>query len=166
MNKNSLIYTALISYLLPALLTIEINIQDKYYLLYSLFLAYYSTKYHYYEEKKYFYEDFWCSNFITIYMYVNYIISKPISTILTYFFLSHVLGLFIFILSYLSWSQKMINNHYTYIHNIWHLYTGFNTYLVTQNEIPIFYPILNRILFCTFLGILFIPKYKKFISYK
>ena len=166
MSKNSLVYTALISYLLPALFTVGINIQDKYYLFYSVFLAYYSIKYHYYEEKKYFYEDFWCSIFTTIYIYTNYIISKPLFTILKYLFLSHVLGLFIFILSYYSWNYKDKNNYYTCVHNLWHFYTGINTYFVTQREEIVPYPKLNSLYLTVFLGIIFIPKIKKIISYK
>ena len=74
MSKSSLIFTSIMSYFLPALFTIQITFQDKYYFFYSLALTYYSTLYHYHEENKYFQHDFLCSAYYdNIYLYKLYL---------------------------------------------------------------------------------------------
>ena len=134
MSKSSLIFTSIMSYFLPALFTIQITFQDKYYFFYSLALTYYSTLYHYHEENKYFQHDFLCSAFMTIYIYTNYIFTKSFTMIFIYLFFSHVVGGILFVFSSTSWQAKNKNNHYFIVHNIWHIYMGIIGYYIIYSE--------------------------------
>jgi hypothetical protein len=54
--------------------------------------------------------------------------------ILTYLFLSDVLGYVIFYFSVTSWESKYKNCGYTIFHNIWHIYTGGLAFYVGMAE--------------------------------
>jgi hypothetical protein len=54
--------------------------------------------------------------------------------ILTYLFLSDILGYIIFYFSVISWESKYKNNGYAFFHNIWHIYTGGLAFYVGMAE--------------------------------
>jgi hypothetical protein len=107
---------------------------DQLYAFYSISLGFYSCLYHYYGELRYFKEDLTCSFFFKLHLFTNYIFWMEWQKILTYLFLSDVLGYVIFYFSVTSWESKYKNSGYTIFHNIWHIYTGGLAFYVAMEE--------------------------------
>ena len=111
-----------------------INRGDQLYAFYSISLGFFSCLYHYYGELRYFWEDFTCSFFFKLHLFTNYIFWMEWEKIITYLFLSDMLGYVIFYFSVTSWESKYKNCGYTVFHNIWHIYTGGLAFYVGMAE--------------------------------
>lgn len=132
-ERFTLVYSAFVFYGLTGGLVIWEG-SDMYLGFYSIFLAFFSGIYHYYDEKRYFAEDFICSFFYKLHIFANYVMWASWQRFLFYIFLSEVVGLSIFYLSYKSWKYKDRNYCYMIVHNIWHIYTGILPYMILRNE--------------------------------
>ena len=108
--------------------------KDYWYGYYSMFLAFFSGLYHYYDEKRYFAEDFICSFFLKLHIFLNYVVWVGWQKFLYYSMIVEFLGFSLFYLSFLSWKYKQQNYGYMIVHNIWHLYTGVLAYFVVIKE--------------------------------
>lgn len=107
---------------------------DQLYAFYSISLGFYSCLYHYYGELRFFKEDLTCSFFFKLHLFTNYIFWMEWQKILTYLFLSDVLGYVIFYFSVTTWKSKYKNCGYAVFHNIWHIYTGGLAFYVGMAE--------------------------------
>ncbi len=122
-QKASFVATAAFFYIFLGYIC-GLKTEDQLYTFYSLSLGFYSCLYHYYGELRYFWEDFICSFFFKLHLFTNYIYWMEWQKILTYLFLSDVLGYVIFYFSVTTWKLKYENYGYAIFHNIWHMYTG------------------------------------------
>ena len=132
-ERVSLVYSSFLFYGLTGGLMIW-DRYDNLYGYYALFLAFFSGLYHFYDEKKFFAEDFICSFFFKLHVVTNYVVWVSWQGFLFYSFLSEVIGLSLFCLSFASWKYKNRNYCYMIVHNIWHIYTGLLPYMVVRNE--------------------------------
>ena len=125
---------------------------DQLYAFYSISLGFYSCLYHYYGELRYFKEDLTCSFFFKLHLFTNYIFWMEWDKILTYLFLSDILGYIIFYFSVTSWESKYKNNGYTIFHNIWHIYTGGLAFYVGMAEKMVNIGYWDAVYFMIFVG--------------
>ena len=117
--------------------------------------------YHYYGELRFFKEDLTCSFFFKLHLFMNYIFWIEWQKILTYLFLSDVLGYIIFYFSVTSWESKYKNCGYTIFHNIWHIYTGGLAFYVVMAEKRVDIGYWNGIYFMIFVGAIFSSKKRR-----
>lgn len=155
-ERLSLVHSAFIFYGITGGLVIW-NGYDFLYGYYALFLAFFSGLYHFYDEKKFFAEDFICSFFFKLHIFVNYVLWVGWKRFLFYSFLSEVVGLSLFYLSFFSWKYKNRNYSYMIIHNIWHIYTGLLPYMIVKNEVRVEIKYLDNLFMLFF--VIFLTNY-------
>jgi hypothetical protein len=152
-QKTSFIITAAFFYGFLGLIC-GIEKGDQLYSFYSISLGFYSCLYHYYGELRYFWEDFTCCFFFKLHLFMNYIIWMEWAKILTYLFLSEVLGYIIFYFSVTTWKSKYKNCGYTVFHNIWHIYTGGLAFYCGMVEKKVDIGYWDTLYFMIFIGIM------------